>query len=91
VRLVAQRGRIALPGPVRPSPAELGLTRRESEVLKLVCAGMTNAAIAKDLFISVKTVSVHVSNVLAKLGAASRGEAAAIANRLRLFETVAPG
>jgi DNA-binding CsgD family transcriptional regulator len=91
VRLLAQRGRISLPGPVRPSPADLGLTRRESEVLKLICAGMTNAAIARDLFISVKTVSVHVSNVLAKLGAASRGEAAAIANRLRLFETVAPG
>jgi predicted ATPase/DNA-binding NarL/FixJ family response regulator len=91
VRVLAQRGRIALPGPVRPSADELGLTRRESEVLRLICAGMTNAAIASDLFISVKTVSVHVSNVLAKLGAASRGEAAAIANRLRLFETVAPG
>jgi DNA-binding CsgD family transcriptional regulator len=91
VRVLAQRGRIPMPGPVRPSAAELGLTRRESEVLRLVCAGMTNAAIARDLFISAKTVSVHVSNVLAKLGAASRGEAAAMANRLRLFETVAPG
>jgi DNA-binding CsgD family transcriptional regulator len=91
VSLLAQRARIPLPGPVTQSPAGLGLTRRESEVLRLICAGMTNAAIARDLFISVKTVSVHVSNILAKLGAASRGEAAAMANRLRLFETVAPG
>ncbi len=91
VSLLAERAGIALPRPVSQSPAGLGLTRRESEVLRLICAGMTNAAIARDLLISVKTVSVHVSNVLAKLGAASRGEAAAIANRLRLFETVASG
>jgi DNA-binding CsgD family transcriptional regulator len=91
VSRLAQRARIPLPGAVPQGRAGFGLTRRESEVLRLICAGMTNAAIASDLFISVKTVSVHVSNVLAKLGAASRGEAAAIANRLRLFETAAPG
>jgi DNA-binding NarL/FixJ family response regulator len=62
------------------------LTQRESEVLRLVAAGMTNSAIAAELFISAKTVSVHVSNILAKLGASSRGEAAALAHRLRLFD-----
>jgi DNA-binding NarL/FixJ family response regulator len=64
----------------------LGLTQREFEVLRLVAAGMSNAAIAAELFISAKTVSVHVSNILGKLGAASRGEAAALAHRLRLFD-----
>src|SRR6185437_15826840 len=61
----------------------LRLTQREFEVLRLVAAGMSNAAIAAELFISAKTVSVHVSNILGKLGTASRGEAAALAHRLR--------
>jgi len=70
-----------------PVPAgRLGLTAREFEVLRLVAAGLSNAAIAAELFISAKTVSVHVSNILAKLGTASRGEAAALAHRLRLFD-----
>ncbi|MGH3396965.1 MAG: response regulator transcription factor, partial [Streptosporangiaceae bacterium] len=60
--------------------------QREFEVLRLVAAGMSNGAIAAELFISAKTVSVHVSNILGKLGAASRGEAAALAHRLRLFD-----
>ncbi len=64
----------------------LGLTQREFEVLRLVAAGMSNGAIAAELFISAKTVSVHVSNILGKLGTASRGEAAALAHRLRLFD-----
>ena len=64
----------------------LGLTPREFEVLRLVAAGRSNGAIAAELFISAKTVSVHVSNILAKLGTASRGEAAALAHRLRLFD-----
>jgi DNA-binding CsgD family transcriptional regulator/tetratricopeptide (TPR) repeat protein len=64
------------------SPAErLGLTRREREVLALVAAGMTNRQIADTLFISVKTASIHVSAILAKLGVASRVEAAAAAWR----------
>lgn len=57
------------------------LTPREEEVLALVAQGRTNGEIGKQLFISTKTVSVHVSNILAKLGAASRTEAAAIAHR----------
>ena len=55
------------------------LTPRELEVLRLLTAGRSNAAIASRLVISSKTVSVHVSHILDKLGAASRGEAAAIA------------
>jgi DNA-binding NarL/FixJ family response regulator len=64
----------------RASPA-LGLTERELEVLRLVAAGRSNRDIAAELFISAKTASVHVSNILAKLGAASRTEAAAVAHR----------
>jgi DNA-binding CsgD family transcriptional regulator/tetratricopeptide (TPR) repeat protein len=62
----------------------LGLTRREREVLDLICAGQTNADIAATLFISAKTVDHHVSAVLAKLGAPNRNAAAAQAARLGL-------
>ncbi|MGW4198689.1 helix-turn-helix transcriptional regulator [Streptomyces sp. NPDC005004] len=65
--------------------AALGLTERERDVLRLVSAGRTNRQIAEELFISPKTASVHVSNILAKLGVSSRGEAAALAHRLELF------
>ncbi len=70
-----------------PERARLGLTAREFEVLRLVAAGRSNREIAGELFISVKTASVHVSNILGKLGVTSRGEAAATAHRLRLFES----
>lgn len=63
-----------------------GLTARETEVLRLVAAGRTNGEIRATLFISTKTASVHVSNILAKLGAGSRGEAAAIAHRAGLAD-----
>ncbi len=62
----------------------LGLTRREHEVLDLICDGHTNAEIAALLFISVKTVDHHVSAVLAKLGATTRLAAAARAADLGL-------
>ena len=58
-----------------------GLTPRELEVLELVALGRSNTEIGKHLFITGKTASVHVSNILAKLGAAGRTEAAAIARR----------
>jgi DNA-binding NarL/FixJ family response regulator len=61
-----------------------GLTPRELEVLRLVAAGRSNGQIAEALFISRKTASVHVSNILAKLGVHSRTEAAAAAHRLGL-------
>ncbi|WP_302931606.1 helix-turn-helix transcriptional regulator [Actinomadura sp. WMMA1423] len=67
--------------------APLGLTPREFEVLRLVAEGRSNRDIAEELFISVKTVSVHVSNILGKLEVASRGEAAATAHRMALFAT----
>ncbi len=62
-----------------PAGALAGLTSREREVLRLLVAGRSNREIAAALFIAPKTASVHVSNILGKLGAASRGEAAAIA------------
>ncbi|RCG31680.1 helix-turn-helix transcriptional regulator [Sphaerisporangium album] len=70
----------------RPADPGFGLTAREQEVLRLVATGRSNREIAAELFISAKTVSVHVSNILAKLGVTSRGEAAATAHRLNLFE-----
>ncbi|MDR3082936.1 MAG: response regulator transcription factor, partial [Streptomyces sp.] len=72
-------------------PAEsLGLTSRERDVLRLVAAGRSNRQIAEELFISPKTASVHVSNILAKMGVSGRGEAAALAHRLQLFPPDAP-
>ncbi|MFA3876944.1 AAA family ATPase [Streptomyces sp. MMCC 100] len=72
------------PPPADPADA-LGLTGRERDVLRLVSEGRTNRQIAEELFISPKTASVHVSNILAKLGVSGRGEAAAVAHRLALF------
>ncbi|MFK4099145.1 AAA family ATPase [Streptomyces sp. NPDC019531] len=93
VALLAQRARLALTAapvsdlddPVR----SLGLTGRERDVLHLVALGRTNRQIADELFISPKTASVHVSNILAKLGVSGRGEAAAVAHRLGLFSAQA--
>jgi ATP/maltotriose-dependent transcriptional regulator MalT len=93
VELLARRARIALtPEPVSGGDATkpaapgdgLGLTPREKEVLALVAEGLTNRQIADALFISDKTASVHVSNILAKLGVANRREAAATVHRLGL-------
>ncbi|MEV0692362.1 AAA family ATPase [Streptomyces sp. NPDC050388] len=92
VALLAQRARLtpvpaareSAPAPTDPADA-LGLTGRERDVLRLVAAGHTNRRIAEQLFISPKTASVHVSNILAKLGVSGRGEAAALAHRLDLF------
>jgi DNA-binding CsgD family transcriptional regulator len=61
------------------------LTGREVEVLRLVAEGMTNGQIGVQLFMSPKTASVHVSHILAKLGAANRTEAAATARRQGLL------
>jgi DNA-binding CsgD family transcriptional regulator len=56
-----------------------GLTRREHEVLDLICAEHTNAEIAAKLFLSVKTVDHHVSAILAKLGVPTRAAARRVA------------
>ena len=62
-----------------------GLTRRQMDVLRLLDQGCSNAQIAENLFVSPKTVDHHVSAILEKLEATSRGEAAAIARRLGLL------
>ncbi|MEU8133019.1 helix-turn-helix transcriptional regulator [Streptodolium elevatio] len=98
--LLARRARLPLDGSavsgvsgVRPEapPAELPegamLTPRERDVLRLVVDGRSNRQIAEELFISVKTASVHVSNILGKLEVSSRGEAAALAHRLQLVDS----
>jgi DNA-binding CsgD family transcriptional regulator len=78
---VARRHRIKIPG--APTPRGVaGLTAREAEVLTLLELGRTNREIGQTLYISEKTASVHVSNILAKLGVSNRGEAAAVARDL---------
>jgi DNA-binding CsgD family transcriptional regulator len=72
-------------------PDEFGLTPRELEVLRLLVEGRSNRQIAEQLFISGKTVSVHVTNILAKLGVHSRLEAAAMARRLGLDQSAQEG
>jgi DNA-binding CsgD family transcriptional regulator/tetratricopeptide (TPR) repeat protein len=81
-----QLGIRAIPaGPRTATQADpLGLTRREREVLELICAGHSNAEIAAKLVLSTRTVDHHVSAVLAKLGAPTRGAAAAHAASLGL-------
>jgi len=79
---LATRTRVPLPRPAE-SPGPLArLTPREREVLDLVADGATNRTIAETLFIAEKTASVHVSNLLAKLGVPNRGAAAALVHRL---------
>jgi DNA-binding CsgD family transcriptional regulator len=81
VRWLARHANLKLSGEVE-DPEEgsdlerLGLTEREVEVLRHLADGRSNKQIGGHLYISTKTVSVHVSNILAKLGVASRGEAA---------------
>jgi DNA-binding CsgD family transcriptional regulator len=93
IERLARRARIDL----RPSGAgakttatsrasDHGLTPREREVLQHLVEGRTNRQIARALFISEKTASVHVSNIMSKLGAANRSEAAAIAHRRRMVK-----
>ncbi len=77
----ARAGTPANPSAVLPFP----LTPRECDVLQLLTEGFSNQQIARRLFISESTVSVHVSHILAKLGVANRLQAAAAAERLGLF------
>jgi ATP/maltotriose-dependent transcriptional regulator MalT len=83
IAALAQRAGFAVAAPAEASPVA-GLTPRELEVLQLVAAGRSNGEIGNALFISTKTASVHVSNILAKLGVSGRGEAAALAHRVGL-------
>ena len=83
---LARRGRLDLGAGVPTERTLAGLTPRELEVLRLLLEGRSNRQIAEQLFISGKTASVHVTNILAKLGVHSRLEAAAVARRLGLEE-----
>ncbi|MEU8851403.1 AAA family ATPase [Streptomyces sp. NPDC048564] len=77
VDALIRRGRLVDTSADRSSP----LTAREQDVLRLLALGRSNRQIGEELYITGKTASVHVSNILAKLGAASRTEAVAIAYR----------
>lgn len=83
VRGLARRGRLDLPG-VRVGGVDV-LTAREAEVLALVAQGLSNRQIGEKLFISGKTVSVHISNLLAKLGVSGRAEAVSVAHQRGLI------
>jgi DNA-binding NarL/FixJ family response regulator len=84
VRHLARRGRLELAPNGAPADAPapgLNVTARELDVLRLLADGYTNRQIGEALFISEKTASVHVTNLLRKLGVPNRVEAAAVAHR----------
>jgi DNA-binding CsgD family transcriptional regulator len=94
VRDLARRARIELTEPdapptepaVEPPVRTFGLTDREQAVLQLVAEGKTNGQIGATLFISTKTASVHVSNILRKLDVSTRVQAATVAERAGLLD-----
>jgi DNA-binding CsgD family transcriptional regulator/tetratricopeptide (TPR) repeat protein len=101
IRTLADRARIplqfpaaadAVPGapPPAAAPTPYGLTGRELAVLRLLAAGRTNAEIGAELYISPKTVGVHVSNILRKLSVSGRVQAAALAERAGLLPSGQP-
>ncbi len=95
IEALARRARISLTPPEAdvpvPAPAHpYGLTDREAAVLKLLAAGHTNRQIGQRLFISPKTASVHVTNILRKLAVRDRVQAATTAVRLGLVDTTSP-
>ena len=100
VRALAERARIPLQAPAAagepeaPPPARpltrYGLTDRELTVLRLLAAGRTNPQIGAELYISASTASVHVSNILRKLGVSGRVQAAAVAERAGLLASPPP-
>jgi DNA-binding CsgD family transcriptional regulator len=106
IQALGRRARIELPPPELPpeqgaagqgsepgrrASDELGLTPRERDVLALIAEGRTDRQIAEALFISPRTVAMHVSSILAKLGVTNRGEAAAVAHRLHISSLAAGG
>ena len=84
--LAATVSRARLAGPA--ATADSVLTGREREVLALVAEGMTNREIGNQLFISEKTASVHLSNLMAKLNVTSRTEAVTVAHRRGLLNVI---
>jgi DNA-binding NarL/FixJ family response regulator len=95
IRALARRARIPLgtPSPTTPespnkpdTPPPYSLTDRELTVLRLLAQGRTNAEIGTELYISPKTASVHVTNILRKLAVTNRVQAAALAERAGLVD-----
>ena len=78
---LAQRGRLRLSAGVSVQLTDSPLTVREAEVLALVARGMSNRAVGESLFISDKTASVHLSHIMAKLGATTRTQAVSLARQ----------
>jgi DNA-binding NarL/FixJ family response regulator len=98
IQRLADRARISIhpsvdeaPSPPPQAADPYGLTKRERLVLQLVALGHTNAQIGAQLFMSPKTASVHVTNILRKLNVINRTEAAAVAERAGLIENVTGG
>jgi LuxR family maltose regulon positive regulatory protein len=76
--------------PISPASAPAGallepLTGREREILHLLVAGLSNAAMARELFVSVGTVKSHINHIYGKLGVESRSQAIARAHSLHLL------
>jgi DNA-binding CsgD family transcriptional regulator len=83
---LARRGRLAVPGLAPEREHVDPFTPRERAVLALVALGRTNREVGQELYISEKTVSVHLSRIMAKLGASRRAEAVATAYERGLLE-----
>ncbi len=90
VRRLARRARVALGDGPAPRETLDPFTPRERSVLGLVALGRTNRQVGEELYISEKTVSVHLSRIMAKLGATRRAEAVAIAYDKGLLEETTP-
>ena len=88
---VERRGFWREPGGEPTAADRIGLTARELDVLQLMAGGATNREIAARLYISQKTVTVHITRILAKLDARTRVEAAGVAQRLGLLSTDSGG
>lgn len=98
LRAVMQGTSVVSPGPItslllndkraaRPRSApELGLSPRELEILRLLCAAYSNTEIAEELFVSESTVKTHVSAIMTKMGVQSRLKAVVRAYELGLVE-----
>ncbi|MFF0264565.1 ATP-binding protein [Kribbella sp. NPDC004536] len=78
--------RAGISAPTREEPAAHGLTERELVVLRTLARGLSNAEIARELFVSPNTVATHVARILRKLGVATRTEAAAVAHRTGMLK-----
>jgi NarL family two-component system response regulator LiaR len=84
--LAPEAAQVLIRAATQPHEQQEGLTKRELEILGLMVQGSSNPEIAKKLFVSRSTVKFHVSNILMKLGAASRTEAVSMALQRKMVE-----